>query len=88
MPPLEEQQQIGAFLDRTTDRIDELVERTGFKDRGSPVAGAVGALIERLQEYRAALISAAVTGKIDVRGIGTADASAADACGVGSEVAT
>lgn len=87
MPPLEEQQQIGAFLDRTTDRIDELVERTGFKDRGGPVAGAVGALIERLLEYRAALISAAVTGKIDVRGIGTADVAAAGAAGVGSEAA-
>lgn len=87
MPPLEEQQHIGAFLNQTTDRIGELVERTGFKDRGSPVAGAVGALIERLQEYRAALISAAVTGKIDVRGIGTADASAAGAADVGSEVA-
>ena len=29
--------------------------------------------IERLQEYRAALISAAVTGKIDVRGLATVE---------------
>lgn len=54
-PPPSEQRAIAAYLDRETARIDALV-------------GKVQAAIERLEEYRAALISAAVTGKIDVRG--------------------
>lgn len=54
VPPLEEQQRIAAFLDRETVRIDALV----MKVRDS---------IDMLREYRTALISAAVTGKIDVR---------------------
>ena len=55
LPPLEEQQAIAAFLDEELERIDALAAR-------------VEAAIERLEEYRAALITAAVTGKIDVRG--------------------
>ncbi len=54
LPPLEEQQTIAAFLDERLERIDALTAR-------------VEAAIERLAEYRAALITAAVTGKIDVR---------------------
>lgn len=54
-PPLREQQAIADYLDRETVRIDQMVAK-------------VEAAIERLQEYRAALITAAVTGKIDVRG--------------------
>ena len=46
---------IAEYLDRETAKIDRLVAK-------------VEAAIERLQEYRAALITAAVTGKIDVRG--------------------
>lgn len=88
MPPLEEQRQIGAFLDQATDRIDELVQRTGFRDRGGQIAGTIGVLIERLLEYRSALITAAVTGKIDVRGADSVGAAATDASSVGSEVAT
>jgi type I restriction enzyme S subunit len=53
-PPLPEQQAIAAFLDRETGKIDAL-------------SGKVTAVIERLKEYRTALISSAVTGKIDVR---------------------
>ena len=53
-PPIDEQQAIMAFLDRETSRIDELIEK-------------VNKSIELLREYRTALISAAVTGKIDVR---------------------
>lgn len=53
-PPLEEQQAIAAYLDRETARIDQL-------------AAKVEAAIARLTEYRQALITAAVTGKIDVR---------------------
>lgn len=54
LPPLPEQQAIAAFLDRETSKIDTLVAK-------------VGTAIEKLKEYRTALISAAVTGKIDVR---------------------
>ena len=54
LPPLAEQRTIAAFLNRETERIDALVA----KNRE---------IIERLQEYRKALITAAVTGKVDLR---------------------
>ena len=54
LPPLPEQHAIAGFLDRRTAGIDALV-------------GKVEEAIDRLKEYRTALISAAVTGKIDVR---------------------
>jgi type I restriction enzyme S subunit len=47
---------IAAFLDRETARIDALIEE-------------VEKSIDLLREYRTALISAAVTGKIDVRNL-------------------
>ena len=50
----QEQTQITNFLDRKTQRIDELIATEGRK-------------IELLKEYRQSLISEAVTGKIDVR---------------------
>lgn len=53
-PPPEEQTAIAAYLDTETAKLDALVAK-------------VETVIERLQEYRAALITAAVTGKIDVR---------------------
>src|SRR5579885_1109178 len=53
-PPEPEQRAIAAFRDRETARIDALV-------------AMVREAIERLKELRTALISAAVTGKIDVR---------------------
>jgi type I restriction enzyme S subunit len=53
-PPLSEQVAIAAFLDVEIEKLDALI-------------GKVEAAIERLQEYRLALITAAVTGKIDVR---------------------
>jgi type I restriction enzyme, S subunit len=59
VPPLTEQTAIAAFLDRETGKIDALMQEA---DRG----------IELLKERRSALISAAVTGKIDVRGLATA----------------
>ncbi|MFH1039501.1 MAG: restriction endonuclease subunit S [PVC group bacterium] len=55
LPSIEEQRAIAAFLDRETARIDALDEMINHS-------------IETLREYRTALISAAVTGKIDVRG--------------------
>lgn len=54
LPPEEEQKSIASYLDQEMTRIDRLVEK-------------VEAAINRLQEYRTALITAAVTGKIDVR---------------------
>ena len=53
-PSLHEQHTIVAYLDRETAKIDALVAK-------------VREAIERLRELRSALISAAVTGKIDVR---------------------
>lgn len=54
VPPLAEQDQIVSYIDSATKKID----RSITKARET---------IERLQEYRAALITAAVTGQIDVR---------------------
>lgn len=53
-PPLHEQTAIATYLDRETAKLDQLVEK-------------IETAIARLQEYRTALITAAVTGKIDVR---------------------
>ncbi|MBB6054105.1 restriction endonuclease subunit S [Armatimonas rosea] len=55
IPPLDEQRVIVSFLDCETAKIDDLITEA---QRG----------ITLLQERRSALISAAVTGKIDVRG--------------------
>ncbi len=55
LPPPAEQRAIAAFLDERLERIDALTAR-------------VEAAVERLQEYRTALVTAVVTGKIDVRG--------------------
>ena len=54
VPPLAEQQAIVDHLDRETAKIDALTAK-------------ITESIDLLEEYRAALISAAVTGKIDVR---------------------
>lgn len=54
--PLEaEQRAITDYLDRETAKLDRLI-------------GKVETAIERLREYRSALITAVVTGKVDVRG--------------------
>jgi len=53
-PRMDEQRAIAAFLDRETARLDALLAN-------------VRNAINRLKELRTALISAAVTGKIDVR---------------------
>lgn len=52
--PLPEQIAIAAYLDAETAKLDALV-------------GNVAEPVERLQEYRIALITAGVTVKIDVR---------------------
>lgn len=55
-PPIVEQSAIAAYLTRETSNIDQMVTK-------------VASAIDGLQEYRAALITVAVTGKIDVRGL-------------------
>ncbi len=55
-PMIKEQRAIAAFLDRETAKLDALVIK-------------VREAIDRLKELRQALISAAVTGKIDVRSL-------------------
>ena len=54
VPPKSEQTKIAAFLDGESSMFDELTAK-------------VQDAIDRLREFRTALISAAVTGKIDVR---------------------
>ena len=53
-PPETEQQLIRDFIDRETAKIDELMVKVQDAIRG-------------LKEFRIGLVSAAVTGKIDVR---------------------
>ncbi len=53
IPDLPTQRAIADFLDRETTRIDKIIERTRIS-------------IDRLKEYRSALITAAVTGQINV----------------------
>lgn len=71
LPPLPEQTAIATYLDRETATIDRLVTK-------------VEAAVARLQEYRTALITAAVTGKINVReavdGVDRGDAMATEVC--------
>ncbi|MBU4305201.1 MAG: restriction endonuclease subunit S [Candidatus Omnitrophica bacterium] len=55
IPPIAEQQAIAEYLDKETGKIDSLIDK-------------VTQAIEILKEYRTAIISAAVTGKIDVKG--------------------
>lgn len=55
-PPPREQVVMAQFLDRETAKIDAMVAK-------------IKTAIERLQEFRTALITSAVTGKMDVRGV-------------------
>ena len=66
LPPLAEQHAIAAFLDRETVRIDKLVEKNRL-------------LIERLAEYRTAMIARAVTGGLDPSAPSSAQASSGSA---------
>ena len=56
LPDYQEQMQIANFLDNKTNQIDQLANKTSEA-------------INILNEYRTALITAAVTGKIDVRNV-------------------
>ena len=64
LPPLEQQDQILEFIAAQTSIFD-------------PLIAEAEAAITLLSERRGALISAAVTGKIDVRGIAPASVEAA-----------
>lgn len=55
LPSLEEQEKIANYLSEETEKIDSTIEKT---QEG----------IDRLKEYRKALITETVTGQIDVRG--------------------
>ena len=54
VPPIVEQKEISIFLDHELERLDSLISK-------------IHKAVEKLREYRTALISSAVTGKIDVR---------------------
>lgn len=56
LPPVKEQHAVVAFIRREISRIDALINEA---EKGTTLLG----------ERRSALISAAVTGKIDVRGL-------------------
>jgi type I restriction enzyme S subunit len=62
LPPQEEQDAIEVFLREHLGRFDDVIDQASLA-------------ITLLQERRTALISAAVTGKIDVRGIAMAEAA-------------
>lgn len=53
IPPLEEQKQIYDHLSKINSKVDNLTSM-------------ISSSIEKLQEYRSSLITAAVTGKIDI----------------------
>ena len=54
MPPMAEQIEIANYLDKETVKFDQMID-------------AVERVLDKLDEYRSALITAAVTGKLDVR---------------------
>lgn len=64
VPPPEEQAAIAVHVHRETEQIDQMLAQCGTA-------------VDRLQEYRTALITAAVTGKIDVRSLPTRPGSSA-----------
>ncbi len=68
-PPIDEQRAIAEYLKRETAQIDRLLIK-------------IEEAVARLQEYRTALITAAVTGKIDLReAIPTSEPTASLAAG-------
>lgn len=56
VPPMAEQRAIVAFIERETANIDHAIKK-------------IEEVIDQLQDYRTALVTGAVTGKIDVRGV-------------------
>lgn len=66
VPPIDEQDEIVQRVGTVTQRLDEQ-------------ARAIRSAIDRLQEYRSALITNAVTGKIDVRNVPIPDGALVEA---------
>jgi type I restriction enzyme S subunit len=60
IPPFEEQQAVASYLDSETSKLDARIAKRRRQ-------------IELLQEYKQALITDAVTGKIDVRGFNSSN---------------
>lgn len=56
LPPLEKQKEIGNHIIKSVARIDGMLN-------------VAKKIIEKMEEYRSAIITDAVTGKIDVRNI-------------------
>jgi type I restriction enzyme S subunit len=72
-PPIDEQKQIAAFIEKETALIDRTITRTERE-------------IELIQEYRARLVSDVVTGKVDVRSVEIPDFEVVDGdLGVGDD---
>ena len=70
LPPLDTQQRIARFLDQKTARIDELIEKMAGPTHSISAPNSVSnsngkSLLGLLMEYRASLITAAVTGQIE-----------------------
>ena len=66
LPPTAEQRAIADFLDRETAKIDALIERLIGNIETGTGNGKLSGLVALLRERRTALITAAVTGQIDV----------------------
>ena len=69
LPPLDTQRRIARFLDEKTARIDGLIEKMAGGNFGPKAPSEISnsndrSLLSVLLEYRAALITAAVTGQI------------------------
>lgn len=64
LPPLETQRRIACVLDEKTARIDELIQKLGGSTPVNKTSKNGKSLTGLLFEYRAALITAAVTGQL------------------------
>lgn len=67
LPDLDTQNAVAAFLNREVAHIDQIIEKAGGKEAAK--SAARGSLLFLLQEKRAALITAAVTGQIAIQKI-------------------
>jgi len=66
LPAPEEQKSIVEFLDAKTAEIDVLI--SGMPSISDVSSGSIPKMAKLIHEYRRAIITSAVTGKIDVRG--------------------
>lgn len=68
LPPIETQRRIATFLDEKTTRIDSLIAKVcgSISGNADQAKNSDKSLLGLLLEYRAALITSAVTGKLEV----------------------